>query len=38
MEKVLNYIISVEGAIKCVLGDEVLKRHGSWLGLIDGLG
>lgn len=37
MEKVLNYVISVEGAIKSVLGDEVLKRRGSWLGLIDGL-
>lgn len=37
MEKVLNYVISAEGVIKSVLGDEVLKRHGSWPGLIDGL-
>lgn len=37
MEKVLNYVISAEGAIKSVLGDEVLKRHSSWPGLIDGL-
>lgn len=38
MEKALYYVISAESAIKSVLGDEVLKRHGSRPGLIDGLG